>query len=81
MAVRGFSSASNVDSDPVDLKTLHNKVGITSGAPEQFLKRKVKIYKPARPAGQQMPGPKHWVIQFLNQNVWTNPLMGWTSTK
>jgi hypothetical protein len=33
--------SSNVDSSPTDVKALHNKVGITSGAPEQFLKRKV----------------------------------------
>jgi len=55
-------------------------VGFTGGAPEEFVRRTCRIYKPSRSATQQGPEYK-WKIEFDSPNKWVNPLMGWTSTR
>jgi len=47
--------------------------------------RTCRIYKRARPAGQQFnndaEGYTFWRVEFINEGArWNNPLMGWTST-
>jgi NADH dehydrogenase (ubiquinone) Fe-S protein 4 len=56
-------------------------VGVLSGAPEEQLARTVRIYVPCRTAEQQgLAKTKKWKLDFLNQQKWSNPLMGWTSS-
>ena len=54
--------------------------GLASGAPEEFVHRKVRILRPANTASQQGFAGL-WKIEFECTAKWLNPLMGWTSTK
>jgi len=76
VAARGQATAS--DSLVVQRK---GEIGEVSGVPEEHLKRKVLIYRPARQATQQgRRGTEAWKIRFNSVDKWENPLMGWTST-
>jgi len=55
-------------------------VGLTGGAPESFIRRKCRIYRPSRSATQQ-GAENRWKIEFDTPNKWINPLMGWTSSR
>jgi len=56
-------------------------VGLTSGAPDGFLHRHVRIVRPTRSATQSEPQLNHWQIEFDTTDQWLNPLMGWTSSR
>jgi len=56
-------------------------VGAASGAPKEFLRRKVKIYKPSLTAMQNGAAPAFWQLEFEVGQNWLNPLMGWTSSR
>ena len=64
----------------IQLEPTSEPFGLASGAPEEFVHRKVRILRPANTASQQgFTGI--WQIQFECTTKWLNPLMGWTSTK
>jgi len=63
------------------------EVGMSYGIPLETFKRKVRIFSPARTAGQQGIGKTidnfnapAWRMAFSTEGKWVNPLMGWTST-
>ena len=64
----------------IQLDAISQPFGLASGAPEEFVHRKVRILRPANTASQQgFTGI--WKIEFECTTKWLNPLMGWTSTK
>jgi len=73
--------ANKPSDDHAEHNPSHDLSGTISGAPESFLSKKVRIFRPTRTASQQGPIPKRWYIDFGVQEQWGNPLMGWTSTK
>ncbi|KAI3972763.1 hypothetical protein MKX01_019421 [Papaver californicum] len=71
---RSFSSDALVEIKP-------GEIGMVSGIPREHLHRRVVIYSPARSATQQGSGKVgKWKINFMSNQKWENPLMGWTST-
>uniref|UniRef100_A0A6L2NCJ8 NADH dehydrogenase [ubiquinone] iron-sulfur protein 4, mitochondrial n=1 Tax=Tanacetum cinerariifolium TaxID=118510 RepID=A0A6L2NCJ8_TANCI len=80
-AALGLRSCSSDSSALVEAVIKPGDVGIIAGIPKQHLRRKVLIYSPARTASQQGSGKVgRWKINFLSNQKWENPLMGWTST-
>ena len=72
-------SSSAVPGD-IELSPTSSPFGLASGAPEEFVHRRVRILRPANtPCQQGFPGL--WKIEFATTAKWLNPLMGWTSTK
>jgi NADH dehydrogenase (ubiquinone) Fe-S protein 4 len=61
---------------------------MAAGVPLETFRRRVRVFSPARTAGQQglggtalaYGGSPGWKIEFDVRSKWTNPLMGWTST-
>jgi len=70
----------STDSISTQAHASHSVPGVVSGAPETFLTRKVRIFKPTRTAVQQGPDPEKWRLDFDRGQHWVNPLMGWTSS-
>eukprot|EP00271_Cylindrocystis_brebissonii_P011741 TRINITY_DN29661_c0_g1_i1.p1 TRINITY_DN29661_c0_g1~~TRINITY_DN29661_c0_g1_i1.p1 ORF type:complete len:158 (-),score=30.47 TRINITY_DN29661_c0_g1_i1:1028-1501(-) len=57
------------------------EIGEVSGVPQEHLKRKAYVYRPARTASQQgASNTLQWKLRFDSTQKWENPLMGWTST-
>lgn len=56
-------------------------MGLTSGAPDTFIRRTCRIYRPSRSPTQQEPPELRWKIEFDTPGKWVNPLMGWTSSR
>ena len=72
--------SSSLQPGSVQLSPTSQPFGLASGAPEEFVRRAVRILRPATTACQQgFPGL--WKIEFECTTKWLNPLMGWTSTK
>ena len=72
--------ASSASPSDISLSPSSQPFGLASGAPEEFVHRKVRILRPANTASQQgFTGI--WKIEFECTTKWLNPLMGWTSTK
>ena len=72
--------ASSASPSDIALSPTSQPFGLASGAPEEFVHRKVRILRPANTASQQgFTGI--WKIEFECTSKWLNPLMGWTSTK
>lgn len=72
--------ASSASPASIQLAPITSAFGLASGAPEEFVHRKVRILRPANTASQQgFTGI--WKIEFECTTKWLNPLMGWTSTK
>ena len=63
------------------------EVGVTSGIPREHALRKAIIYQPAKgvvggSTGGEGGRTKLWRLEFKETgDKWTNPLMGWTSTR
>eukprot|EP00882_Tetradesmus_deserticola_P003853 GHRQ01004077.1.p1 GENE.GHRQ01004077.1~~GHRQ01004077.1.p1 ORF type:complete len:194 (+),score=76.85 GHRQ01004077.1:195-776(+) len=80
LVIKGTSDLKKVDPVP------DKEIGMCAGVPMETYKRKVRIFSPARSAGQQGQGntifskARPWRIAFDTQQKWINPLMGWTST-
>eukprot|EP01126_Amoeba_proteus_P023721 TRINITY_DN2382_c0_g2_i2.p1 TRINITY_DN2382_c0_g2~~TRINITY_DN2382_c0_g2_i2.p1 ORF type:complete len:169 (-),score=19.38 TRINITY_DN2382_c0_g2_i2:74-580(-) len=54
----------------------------STGIPLEQLSRKVKIFLPPRNPTQTMGATPHaWRLQFFPSEKWSNPVMGWTSTR
>jgi hypothetical protein len=78
--VRSFSAAPAGQSvTPEEAKSVQTEaskfdpqtspIGLTGGAPEEFVRRTCRIYKPSRSASQQ--GPEYrWKIEFDTPNKW-----------
>ncbi|WIA36279.1 hypothetical protein OEZ86_007605 [Tetradesmus obliquus] len=80
LVIKATSDIAKVDPVP------DKEIGMCAGVPMETYKRKVRIFSPARTAGQQGQGgtifakARPWRIAFDTQEKWINPLMGWTST-
>uniref|UniRef100_A0A6B2LP32 NADH dehydrogenase [ubiquinone] iron-sulfur protein 4, mitochondrial n=1 Tax=Arcella intermedia TaxID=1963864 RepID=A0A6B2LP32_9EUKA len=67
-----------VDHSKEDRKVMEEYLGV----PVNHLARKVKIFKPEKSAAQHgYSAAQSWVLQFNPGDKWTNPLMGWTSSR
>ena len=64
----------------IHLHPVAEPFGLASGAPEQFVHRKVRISRPSSTASQQGFSGL-WKLEFDTTTKWLNPLMGWTSSK
>jgi len=81
-----FHANTNTAALPLFAFPRHRQFGsiaVTSGHPDNFITKKVLIYKPARTATQQgVSNTKRWCIKFRGtEKVWVNNLMGWTSSR
>jgi len=79
----GPTTFTQVQGDGSDLYVPENisELGALSGMPAEHAKRQVIISQ--RPNKSNQSGDKnvhHWQITWPNQERWTNPLMGWTSS-
>jgi NADH dehydrogenase (ubiquinone) Fe-S protein 4 len=58
------------------------EVASLSGVKEWHVKRKATIYRPSKnPMQSGTTKFKTWVLHFDKGQRWTNPLMGWTSSR
>ncbi len=57
VAARTFTSSSSSSNTNATV-TVPESVGLTSGAPDEFVTRSCRIYKPARTASQQGEEPR-----------------------
>ncbi|KAI3972762.1 hypothetical protein MKX01_019420 [Papaver californicum] len=76
--VRSASSLRSSSSDGLVEAIKHGELG---GIYQEHLHRRFVIYSPAWSATQQGSGEVgKWKINFMSEQKWENPLMGWTST-
>lgn len=65
-----------------DHKASTQQVSSLEGVPEYELGRRVFISRPTRSATQAAYGTTSgWVLAYQHEDRWTNPMMGWTSTR
>ncbi len=50
-----------------------------SGVPDEHIRRKTRIFKPAETIQSGSKNTKLWKIELDNRERWENPLMGWSS--